>query len=669
MPGKGKGTKKEAAEASAAAAEAASAAAEAASAASEAASAASEASAAASEASAAAEAAGGAGGAEGAGSAAVAALRLGVANYVKPSERTLLQGFGGFGPNFRVPPLQPLASLPLPSPVRLRSASPTRLGSQITRYLNLGDTAEGNTAILSDILKELLYMNLGIQIDVLYNKVVLDFDVVHPSYIHSNSGSESKEDMEGVDSRLGKPQNIFSEVKGNKQLTGLIFVKPTGSIAFIKHGAKWYTANPKVGVLQLHVKGMPGWQTVPEAEYAVCLYTLLVTRNPQKVEGTSIFSSKNHTDRLPAAALGGGAGSAAAAAAATTGDAVTAELAAPLVETSHIDSLCNVLCFADGFRECFVTKTTQQICSNSTDIPIFFKTFEDLLGYQGQEGGAYFSYLKNAVINYDKKLFALQEGHRQLEKEKQSLMAMSAEIEKQMLPSKGVVAKYMEVLKGQRLTTQAEINEQERANQHIVQSQAKIQKIQGHFVAAQQKLTQVDSELMAHLQTKSGLDIKLHSIQDLQLKMQNRIDKIRRALLYQEFAAEDAKRVLVRNPLDPLGGLTLESEQVKECRALKFLSAMYIRYCHFGSKPLKQLTSAQRVNSSWGAFNTRVALKGSKKRSRYRITKSGRRVLITGKNPNPQTRNANALKRRENATRKKRKARKGLAHLENSMTK
>ena len=523
---------------------------------------------------------------------------------------------------------------------RLRSASPTSLARNVTKYLKVSDTAEGNAVILKDILEELQYMNLGLPGE--YNKHVLDFDVFHPPSLEVEEAEEGE--MEGVDSRLGTPQMVFPEVKDGKKLTGVILVKPTGSVAFIHNGGTWYTANPKVGVLQLHTQGAPGWRTVPQADYALCTYSSIASRHRGVVAGTSIFSSKNQTAHLPTegslprsasagGAVGGGAAAAGAAAAGAAAAAAGPELAEPLVETSHIDSLCNVLCFADGFRECFVTEGTKQLCSMNTPnrIPLFFRVFETLLLHNG---GVYASYLGRATTDYQEKGAKLQQQVDQFSTRRQQLVSIHQGIVQQINERVRLVTRYREeVLTGKRLTNKAEIDQEKEANRFIVEASQQEEVIRGQISAADQALSKLNILLLTHVQTKPELEKKVISIQALQSKMHERMSKIERAVLRLEFAAENALKAAgaaagaaaagagaaaaaaARNTVDPLGGLPLEEDEVKECRALKFLSAMYIRYCYFGSKPMKQLTRSQGRNNSWGTLGKggEPAIKASKR--------------------------------------------------------
>jgi hypothetical protein len=163
---------------------------------------------------------------------------------------------------------------------------------------------------------------------------------------------------------------------------------------------------------------------------------------------------------------------------------------------------------------------------------------------------------------------------------------------------------YRQQLATQGVTNKTMMDQEQEANRVIVEALNQQQQIDGQIAAADQALTTLNNLSMAHVRSKPELELKVQSIEGLQSGMQERMTKIERAVMRQEFAAEDALKAaaaaVARNPLDPLGGLTLEHEQIKECRALKFLSSMYIRYCHFGSKPMKTLTRKQAVNNSWG---------------------------------------------------------------------
>ena len=620
MPGKG--TKKkvdaEAAEASAAAAAAAAAA--------SAASAASEASAAASEASAAAEAEGGAV------APVVPALRLslGVANYVKPSN--LLQGFGT---NFRVPAL----AVPAPAPLeRLRSASPTRLGSQITRYLNLESDAETNAIMLCGILDELELMNLGIPSP--YNKLVLDHDVFRVPVALG---------IDEVDARFGTTQETFPSDKGGKPLTGIILFTDTKSVAYVKDGKTWFTANPKVGVLQEHIMSTPGWKTLAGSTFALCVYSLVPSSRKLRV-GELIFSGANH---IAASAAGGGAGSA-------------ADSAVVPVETSHVDSLCNLLCFAGGVKECFLSTALQQIqaeFSKKEGIPIFYRTFEFLLS------NVYNPYLQGSMKAYvDKEaqlvgfisqgstkmqqvrtLLQQLTGVKQLYSQKRGPLGTHYQETSISKPIDATILQVEGLLRQQGISID-DVDVRDKQT-HATMIEEKL--VQDLTVTGQQ-LEQMQRSLRNHQGSRPAIEAKVLSIRSLQSGGQQRSQNI-----FAEYTMRQRQVGPFNQVFDPLGGLSLErervqaafnpglpAEQIKVVQALKFLSAMYIRYSLFSRKPLKQLTSAQRVNSSWGAFNTRVALKGSKKPSRYRRG-----------NPNAETRRAKEKKKRENATRRKREKR------------
>ena len=609
------------------------------------------------------------GGAGSAAAAAPAALKFSrVANYVKPSQSTLLQGFRGFGPNFRVPPLQPLASLPVLSPVRLRSASPTRLGSQITRYLNVEKDAETNAILLSGILDELELMNLGIPSP--YNKLVLDHAVFRVPVALP---------IDEVDARFGTTQETFPTDKGGKPLVGIILLTDAKSVAYVKDGTTWFTANPKVGVLQEHVNSMPGWKTLKSSTFALCVYSPVPSSRKLRV-GELIFSGANHIAASAAsAAAGGGAGAASA--------------AVIPVETSHVDSLCNVLCFAGGVKECFLSTALQQIQVEVSkkmgilDIPAFYKTFEFLLST------VYNPYLQGSMKAYADKeaqlLGFISQGSTKMQQVQTVLQQLSG-VKQLYSQKRGPLGTYYQetsiskpidatIVQVEGLLRQQGISIDD-VDVRDKQTRATMieQKLVQDLTVTQQQLEQMQRSLRNHQGSRPAIEARVMSIRSLQSGGQQRSQNI-----FADYTTRQKQVGPFNHVFDPLGGISLEREtvqaafttglppgQIKIVQALKFLSAMYIRYLLFSRKPLKQLTSAQRQNTSWGVFNTRVALKGSKKPSRYRINSKGKRVLIQrAKNQNPQTRYANARRRRENETRRKRKARKGLAHLENSMTK
>ena len=271
------------------------------------------------------------------------------------------------------------------------------------------------------------------------------------------------------------------------------------------------------------------------------------------------------------------------------------------------------------------------------EIPTFFSTFEYLLA---NGGGVYATYLQTAVADYTKKEQTLQQEIQRGMGIRQQMVAAGASLTQEINARRAFVSQYRDqVLGGQRATNQAERLKEQDANRFIVTALEQQAELGKKIAGVDQRISQVQGLLAAHQATRAEIDMRVSSLQTLQAGMGERLKKIQKDLLRLEIAAEAAAAVAA--PVQtPLGGLTLEGEQIKECRALKFLSAMYIRYCHITRLPRRQLTSAQRVNNSEGTFNTRRAQKaqsrsssrsgvGLKRKATARLRASALRANVT----------------------------------------
>jgi hypothetical protein len=481
-----------------------------------------------------------------------------------------------------------LSNSPIVVPSRptpfLRPPSPTNLSRQITEYLGVGD-AVANTKLIKELMEEFLLMNLGSTFR--YNGDVLDFT------IFNRPGVAVMEESNQVSGSM--QTDHFPSTKGTKHLTGVVLVKDSGSVAYVKCGTRWYTANPKVGVLQTHVLGMPEWSSVKESKFAVCFYTSLPSA-PRNLfgEGTIIFSGRNRTNSADTASTadsaassplvgGGGAASAASAAAAAAAAVVQAELATPLEETTNIDSLFNVLCFATGFHESFVTEALfHEACtlkSRNTGLfsPILFQLFERLLG-RGDTDSVYSRYLQSVTGEYNAKLQALQAAMAEGQATGQAIQGQINALSQRVNQLRPFVDMYRErVRSGYRATSEGEIYQEQQANQQIVDILTQQEQLGNLLTQCGERLATLQHEYNRHLASNGTIATKLESIRNLQAGFEERIANsiYKRGVL----------RAAENNISGPMGGLSLQTETIKECRALKTLSSMLLRLCEISSMP------------------------------------------------------------------------------------
>jgi hypothetical protein len=483
-----------------------------------------------------------------------------------------------------------LSNSPIVVPSRptpfLRPPSPTNLSRQITEYLGVGD-AVANTKLIKELMEEFLLMNLGNTFR--YNGDVLDFT------IFNRPGVAVMEESNQVSGSM--QTDHFPSTKDSKHLTGVVLVKDSGSVAYVKSGTRWYTANPKVGVLQTHVLGMPEWSSVKESKFAVCFYTSLPSA-PRNLfgEGSIIFSGRNRTnsadtastaDSAASSPLVGGGGSAAAAAAAAPAAAaaavVQAELATPLEETTNIDSLFNVLCFATGFHESFVTESLfHEACtlkSRNTGLfsPVLFQLFERLLG-RGDTDSVYSRYLQSVTGEYNAKLQALQAAMAEGQATGQAIQGQINALSQTVNQLRQFVDMYRErVRSGYRATSEGEIYQEQQANQQIVDILTQQEQLGNLLTQCGERLATLQHEYNRHLASNGTIATKLESIRNLQAGFEERIANsiYKRGVL----------RAAENNISGPMGGLSLQTETIKECRALKTLSSMLLRLCEISSMP------------------------------------------------------------------------------------
>jgi hypothetical protein len=455
-------------------------------------------------------------------------------------------------------------------------------------------------------MDEFLLMDLGSPF--ISNGFVLDYSIYHrPSHAVMEEALVV-EGSQGIDQ--------FPNMKGNKHLTAIMLVTDLGSIAYVKCGTEWYTANTKVGVLESHLSGILNWSNVKNSRFAVCFYSLLPLTNRHSYgEGTVIFSGRNHTEVSPAAVaeaaavaapiaaataaaaeapLVGGGGSAAATAAAggksksAAAAVVQAELATPFRETSHIDSLCNVLCFASGFNECFVSEHLNQqvaLVTRRVDTrynpPAFFNLFELLLGneYVGEKQrlvgsqtleSVYNSYMSSKLAELNAKINELRTQISQGEYIKSVLLQQKSHLESQeasvlttilanpVAPSTTYISQWGPDQWGRYDATQVLASIRGFA---VPQLNAELQYCQHH-------LDDYNRQLLVNQLHGRQITGKLEAIRSLQEGFNQRN------------AAAISKRQALTNAnlpsLGPLGGVRLEGTG-SICRALNFLTAMLFR--------------------------------------------------------------------------------------------
>lgn len=512
----------------------------------------------------------------------------------------------------------PVAVPPRPIPF-LRPPSPTKLSRNITRYLGVGDAVE-NTRLIKELMNELLLMDLGSPL--ISNGHALDYSIYHRP---SHAVMEEALVVEG-----SQGTEHFPITKGDKHLTALMLITDSGSIAYVKCGREWYTANTKTGILESHLSGILNWSNVKGSKFAVCFYSLLPLINRHSYgEGTVIFSGRNHTQVSPATAaqaaavaapiaagavaaaaaseaavtenplVGGGGGSAAAATAAATAPGggrsksaaaavVQAELATPLTETSHIDSLCNVLCFASGFNEMFVTEHLNQQLALVTSIvdtrhnpPAFFSLFEILLGNEYVElrqrlvgsqtvNSVYNSFMTSKLAEINGTIYNLQASISQGEYLKSVLLQQKSQLEAQeasvlttivanpVAPATTYISQWGPEQWGRYDATQMLASIRGFA---LPQLNAELQYCQHH-------LDDYNRQLGTNQSYGRQITEKLSAIRSLQEGFNQR-----------NAAAISTRRGLtnVNLPsLGPLGGVRLEGTGTI-CRALNFLTAMLFR--------------------------------------------------------------------------------------------
>ena len=480
-----------------------------------------------------------------------------------------------------------LSNSPIVVPSRptpfLRPPSPTNLSRQITEYLGVGD-AVANTKLIKELMEEFLLMNLGSAFR--YNGDVLDFT------IFNRPGVAVMEESNQVSGSM--QTDHFPSTKDTKHLTGVVLVKDSGSVAYVKSGTRWYTANPKVGVLQTHVLGMPEWSSVKESKFAVCFYTSLPSA-PRNLfgEGSIIFSGRNRTNSADTAStadsaassplVGGGGSAPAPAPAAAAAAVVQAELAIPLEETTNIDSLFNVLCFATGFHESFVTESLfHEACtlkSRNTGLfsPVLFQLFERLLG-RGDTDSVYSRYLQSVTGEYNAKLQALQAAMAEGQATGQAIQGQINALSQTVNQLRQFVDMYRErVRSGYRATSEGEIYQEQQANQQIVDILTQQEQLGNLLTQCGERLATLQHEYNRHLASNGTIATKLESIRNLQAGFEERIANsiYKRGVL----------RAAENNISGPMGGLSLQTETIKECRALKTLSSMLLRLCEISSMP------------------------------------------------------------------------------------
>ena len=506
----------------------------------------------------------------------------------------------------------PVAVPPRPIPF-LRPPSPTKLSRNISRYLGVGDAVE-NTRLIKELMDELLLMDLGSPL--ISNGHALDYSIYHRP---SHAVMEEALVVEG-----SQGTENFPNTKGDKHLTALMLITDSGSIAYVKCGREWYTANTKTGILESHLSGILNWSNVKGSKFAVCFYSSLPLINRHSYgEGTVIFSGRNHTQVSPAAAaqaaavaapiaagavaaaeaavtenpLVGGGGSAAAAAATAAGGGrsksaaaavVQAELATPLTETSHIDSLSNVLCFASGFNEMFVTEHLNQqlaLVTSTVDTrhnpPAFFSLFEILLGNEYVEqrqrlvgsqtvNSVYNSFMTSKLAEINGTIHNLQASISQGEYFKSALLQQKSQLEAQeasvlttivanpVAPATTYISQWGPDQWGRYDATQMLASIRGFA---LPQLNTELQYCQHH-------LDDYNRQLGTNQSYGRQITEKLSAIRSLQEGFNQRN------------AAAITRRQALTNAnlpsLGPLGGVRLEGTGII-CRALNFLTAMLFR--------------------------------------------------------------------------------------------
>lgn len=298
------------------------------------------------------------------------------------------------------------------------------------------------------------------------------------------------------------------------------------------------------------------------------------------------------------------------------GSAVAREVVTPLVETSHVDSLCNVLCFADGFKETLLTQETLKICSinpteSANSTPIFLTVFETLLS------GVYTSYITNIQGTYMAKgqmMHANMGSLLQSLQESEGLMIKASKIKGEL---NAIITTYNDNIRTYGTTTANDRELFNKATKSFFETTQAELVVTNKISAIRARISELEKDMIEHSKGIPSIQEKIRSIEDLKSKKEKRS----RYVIYMQ---EKNKR----GSVSPLGDLPLEEEeeQIQECKALKFLSAMFIRYCYIQDVSSVNTRRASKVRPYRLYKSLTKGLKGNAKPMSKMSSKTRRRL-------------------------------------------